>query len=108
MQTLELRQHLLGACRAVQAECAYAHALHHGKRRDHVRTGEDLAALIAGKGHKDGLFAHAADRQNRRTRIGQRHHRLNDVEVDARLLKARRLLGVNVDELFKRRVAEGG
>lgn len=67
-----------------------------------------LPALIAGKGHKDGLLLHAADRQNRRTRIGQRHHRLNDVEVDARLLKARHLLGVNVDELFKRRVAEGG
>ena len=108
MQALELRQHLLGACRAVQSECAYAHTLHHGKRRDHVRTGEDLAALIAGKGHKDGLFTHAAHGQNRRTRVGQRHHRLDDVEVNARLLKARRLLGVNFDELFKRRVAKRG
>ena len=101
-----MHEHLPRACRAVKAESAYAHALQNGQCRRDVGSGQAASALVAGEGHKNGLIAHAAHSQHRRTRVGKSHHRFYNEKIDPCLLKTGGLLGVDIHKLLKRRLAE--
>ena len=105
-QAPEMHKHLLRTGRAVKAESAYAHALQNGQRRSDVGSGQAASALVAGEGHKNGLIAHTANRQNRRTRVGKRHHCFYNEKIYPCLFKTGGLLGVDIHKLLKRGFAE--
>ena len=107
-QAAQLHEHLLRPGRAVEPEGADAHALQHGQRGGHICSGEASAALVAGEGHEDGLVAHAAHGQHRSARVRERHHCLNDEQVDPGFLETGSLLGVDVDQILERCLAERG
>ena len=105
-QALEMHEHLLGPCRAVKAESAYAHALQNRQCGRNIGSGQTASALVAGERHKNGLIAHAAHSQHRRARVGKRHHRFYNEKIYSGLLKTCGLLGVDIHKLLKRRLAE--
>ena len=107
-QALQQGEHLRGASRAVQPEGAHTHTLQHGERGGHVRPRQRAARRVTGEGDKDRLVTHAAHGEYGCARVGERHHRLDGVEVDPGLLKPRGLFGVDVYQLLEARLAERG
>ena len=107
-QAAQLHEHLLRPGRAVETERADAHALQHGQRGGHVRAREAPAVLVAREGHEDRLVAHAAHGQHGGACVRERHHRLDDEQINAGRLEPGRLLGVDVDQILERRLAERG
>ena len=105
-QTAQLHEHLLRAGRAVEPEGVDAHALQHGQCGGHVRARETPAALVAREGHEDRLVAHAAHGQYGGACIRERHHRFDDIQIDAGRLEPGRLFGINIDQILERRLAE--
>ena len=105
-QAAQLHEHLLRPGRAVEPESVDAHALQHGQRGGHIRAREAPAALVAREGHKDRFVAHAAHGQHGGACIRERHHRLDDIQIDAGRLEPGRLFGINIDQILERRLAE--
>ena len=101
-QAAQLHEHLLRPGRAVEPESVDAHALQHGQRGGHVRARETPAALVAREGHEDRLVAHAAHGQYGGARVRERHHRLNDIQIDTGRFESGRLLGVDIDQILER------
>ena len=107
-QAPELGQHLLRPGGAVQAEGIDAHALQHGEGGGDVGTGDAAAVPVAGERDENGLVGDGADGQHGGPCIGQGHHRLNDIEIDAGLLQTGHLLGVGIHQIVEGRAAQRG
>ena len=75
------------------------------KHYDYLIVGAGLFGAVFA--HENGLIADTAHGKDCRSGVRERHHRLDDEKIDARLLKACGLLGVDIHKLLERSLAQG-